>query len=257
MYTMLPVLSTETPSSYISPLPPHRSIQIPESLSDSSQISKDGHLKTRSDTFSGILDFKYQHFKESRSLSDSPSVIKHLRARRRKYNAYINDKMFMIAATYVKRNNREVQEEIGLYVNKTTIQVEQHKFIQDNRLRTQQLIKRDIDMKIVPRVDMPMAIQAITYETTANQPANNNKLCLECDKIDGFCNCHKKSIHKNKMILNRLFNQNIFGVKDFWRGTSLIYPFTYKKQACICFSDTNELSLYDICDYSRKTIKND
>lgn len=77
------------------------------------------------------------------------------------------------------------------------------------------------------------------------------------NKISKLCNCGGRFISLKRLQEDPLFIQQLGKVKLFWRGTNPSYPFCLRKRVLKYYNETDEVSVDDIIDLSKKTIIND
>lgn len=73
-------------------------------------------------------------------------------------------------------------------------------------------------------------------------------------KIEKGCGCAGRKRHTFLPLCDPNLDQEIAKVKFFWRGTNSCYPFPFKKRVLKYYVDTDEISVDDVVDFSRKII---
>ena len=76
-------------------------------------------------------------------------------------------------------------------------------------------------------------------------------------KIDNNCTCESNTDMKSNYVDDPFFEQQITKIKYFWRGTNHSYPFAFKKRVLNYYMDTDEISMDEIVDYSKKVLVSD
>ena len=75
--------------------------------------------------------------------------------------------------------------------------------------------------------------------------------------IEESCKCTKKRTMEVSIENDPLFEQQLIKMKYYWRGTNPSYPFVFKRRVMKYYVDTDEISVDDVLDYSRRVILTD
>ena len=76
-------------------------------------------------------------------------------------------------------------------------------------------------------------------------------------KMGENCKCSKKHAFEDQFVFDTLYDQQLLKIKFFWRGTNPNYPFVFKKKMMKYYVDTDEVSVNEVIDYSKKIIHNE
>lgn len=234
-------------------------------LNDVSMVFPGEQLKGLSNILPDIVGFCKRLSEEPEPITNPANIIKNLGALKPAKNDKVN--VFMNVKIFIHTNNKKKQPEevekstklpeaVGNYIE-TPIYVEQPKpplIENDLKPSTDKTMLQSLhDTKIfIPQLD-----HSIESKNNFRATINNDVLLKKRDHISKKCNCAKNNAYEDQFIFDAFYDQQLLKIKFFWRGTNLNYPFTFKKKVMRYYVDTEELSVNEIIDYSKKLIQAD
>lgn len=234
-------------------------------LTDISMVFPGEQFKGLSNILPDIVGFCKRLSEETEPITNPANIIKNLGAlkpvKNDKVNVFMNVKIF-IHTNSNKKHPHEIEkmikhtEIVGNFIE-TPMSVEQTK---------PKLIESDIkpltDRKVPQsshdtKIFIPQLDHSLESKNNPKGEPNNDMLLKKRDHISKKCDCAKKNAYEDQFIFDALYDHQILKIKFFWSGTNLNYPFTFKKKVLRYYVDTEELSVNEIIDYSKKLIHAD
>lgn len=105
-----------------------------------------------------------------------------------------------------------------------------------------------------PEVDWPVAKKNKEDSESSQVTPYNAKYLNKRSEPKRRCKCIKKRTFEEQQKYHRLLNKRIHRARNFWNKTSHSYPFCFRKRVMNYYVDTDETSVNEILDFSKKVL---
>lgn len=213
-----------------------------------------------------IIGFSKRLSQEPGPLTDPANIIKNLDAlkpsQNDNVNVFMNVKVFMHAGHIFKTENKQQIHADDFKYNKSIVGVplviEKPEPKPINHISTPEPIKKQPLSIPITRTHLPKQTSQIPKPLNPlNNSHHEDTLLRKREKIDKNCNCKTNHNCEDQSVFNTLYDQQLLKIKFFWRRTNPNYPFVFKKKVLKYYVDTDEISVSEVVDYSKKIIQAD